>query len=120
MGVGFFIRLISLSLVKGLLQVYLKYSLADLILVKMDAQELQTIIQKAIDEMKGYEAMGGDMVRDAMKDFEKCKEIAATYPNCDFSPVKNKIVVLNGQFSPFASMAPKVGKALETLMGLIE
>ena len=86
----------------------------------MDANELQTIIQKAIDEMKGYEAMGGDMVREAIKDFKQCKEIAASYPDCNFDPVRNKIVVLNGQFSPFASMAPKVGKALESLMELIE
>ncbi len=85
----------------------------------MDANELQTIIQKAIDEMKGYEAMGGDMVRDAMRDFEEVKEIAINYPDCDFSPVKNKVVVINGQFAPFATMAPKVGKALETLMGII-
>lgn len=69
--------------------------------------------------MKGYEAMGGDMVRQAMKDFEEVKEIAGTYPDCDFSPVKNKVVAINGQFAPFASMAPKVGKALESLMELI-
>lgn len=85
----------------------------------MDAAELQNIIQKAIEEMKGYEAMGGDMVREAMKDFEEVKAIAVDYPNCDFTPVKNKIVTLNGQFKPFASMAPKVGKALETLMSII-
>ena len=85
----------------------------------MDAAELQGIIQKAIDEMKGYEAMGGDMVRQAIADFEEAKAIAAKYPDCDWDPVKNKIVIINGQFGAFASMAPKVAKALETLMGLM-
>ncbi len=86
----------------------------------MNADELQSKITKAIDELKGYEAMGGDMVRQAMADFEEIKAVVATYPDCDFSPVKNKIVVLNGQIGPFKGMAPKVGAALEALMGILE
>lgn len=85
----------------------------------MNAEELQTILKKAIDEMRGYEAIGGDMVRDAIKDFEAIHEAAATYPDCDLSQFKSKIVILNGQFSPFASMAPKVGTALDALTKIV-
>ncbi len=85
----------------------------------MDSAELQKLITKAIDEMKGYEAMGGDMVRNAITDFEEIKGVVSTYPDCDLSKIKPKITVLNGQIGPFRGMAPKVGVALDALMSII-
>lgn len=85
----------------------------------MDSAELQKLITKAIDEMKGYEAMGGDMVRQAIADFEEIKAVVLTYPDCDLTDVKPKITVLNGQIGPFRRMAPKVGAALDALMGIL-
>jgi hypothetical protein len=85
----------------------------------MDANELQSTIKKAIRTLKGFEAMGGAMVREAIKDFEKAHDIVATYPDCDLSLVADKIKAMYAQFGPFKDMAPDVGVALDALMNII-
>lgn len=86
----------------------------------MDAKELQAKIKKAVDTMKGFEAMGGSMVTDAIKVFNQAYEIVADYPDCDLSPVAANIKSMNAQFGPYKSMAPDVGEALDALMSIID
>jgi hypothetical protein len=86
----------------------------------MDASELQGKIKRAIDTMRGFEAMGGSMVTDAIKVFEKTHEIVADYPDCDLSPVAAQIKSMNTQFGPYKNMAPDVGAALDALMSILD
>ena len=102
-----------------MIQVELKYLFFNTKMNKMDANELQSTIKKAITTLKGFEAMGGAMVTEAIADFQQAHDIVATYPDCDLSPVADKIKSMNAQFGPFKDMAPDVGAALDALMGLI-
>jgi hypothetical protein len=89
-------------------------------MVIMEASEIQAKIKKAVSTLKGFEAMGGQMVTDAINVFNQAHEIVADYPDCDLSPVSTKIKTMNAQFGPYKSMAPDVGDALDTLMSIIE
>ena len=86
----------------------------------MDAGELQGKIKKAIGTMKGFEAMGGSMVTDAIADLKLISETIGDSDNPDLSSVEEKIRAMNNMIGPYKAMVPEVGVAMDALMSNLE